>query len=39
MNELTYNELEMVIEVANSRKIEKIRIRKISSDEPGSPVF
>jgi CBS domain containing-hemolysin-like protein len=35
---VTYNELEMVIEVANSRKIEKIRIRKISPDEPGSPV-
>jgi len=33
---LTYNELEMVIEAANSRKIEKIRIRKISSDDPGS---
>lgn len=37
MNErLTYNDLEMVIEAASSRKIEKIRIRKISSDEPGS---
>jgi len=33
---LTYNDLEMVIEAASSRKIEKIRIRKISSDEPGS---
>ena len=35
---VSYNELEMVIEVANSRKIEKIRIRRISSDDPGSPV-
>jgi CBS domain containing-hemolysin-like protein len=35
---VTYNELEMVIEVANSRKIEKIRIRRISSDDPDSPV-
>jgi CBS domain containing-hemolysin-like protein len=35
---VTYNELEMVIEAANSRKIEKIRIRKISSDDLDSPV-
>jgi CBS domain containing-hemolysin-like protein len=35
---LTYNELEMVIEVANSRKIERIRIRRISSEDPGSPI-
>ncbi len=31
--ELTYNNLQMVIEAASSRKIERIRIRKFSSDE------
>jgi len=35
---LTYNDLEMVIEAADSRKIEKIRIHKISSEDPGSPI-
>jgi CBS domain containing-hemolysin-like protein len=33
---LAYNDLEMVIEAANSRKIEKIRIRKISPNDSGS---
>ena len=33
---LTYSNLEMVIEAASSRKIERIRIRKISSDDPDS---
>jgi len=33
---LTYSNLEMVIEVASSRKIERICIRKISSDDPDS---
>jgi magnesium and cobalt transporter len=35
---LTYNDLEMVIEAANSRKIEKIRIRKIGSASSVSPI-
>jgi CBS domain containing-hemolysin-like protein len=34
---LKYNDLEMVIEAANSRKIEKIRIRKSSPDDLESP--
>jgi CBS domain containing-hemolysin-like protein len=34
--QLTYDNLQMVIEAASSRKIERIRIRKVSSDEPGS---
>lgn len=34
--QLTYENLQMVIEAASSRKIERIRIRKVSSDEPGS---
>jgi magnesium and cobalt transporter len=33
---LTYSNLELVIEAASSRKIERIRIRKISSDDPDS---
>jgi CBS domain containing-hemolysin-like protein len=33
---LTYNELEIVIEAASSRKIEKIHIRKVSPDDSGS---
>jgi magnesium and cobalt transporter len=35
---LVYNDLEMVIEAASSRKIEKIHIRRINADEPGSPL-
>jgi CBS domain containing-hemolysin-like protein len=31
--QLTFNNLQMVIEAASSRKIERIRIRKVSSDE------
>ena len=34
--QLTFDNLQMVIEAASSRKIERIRIRKVSSDEPGS---
>jgi len=34
---LKFHDLEMVIEVANSRKIERIRIRKSSPDDPDSP--
>ncbi len=33
---LTYSNLEMLIEAASSRKIERIRIRKISPDDPDS---
>jgi len=33
---LTFSNLELVIEAASSRKIERIRIRKISSDDPDS---
>ena len=36
--ELTYNNLQMVIEAASSRKIERIRIRKFSSDEADADV-
>jgi len=35
---LVYNDLEMLIEAASSRKLEKIRIRRINADEPGSPL-
>ncbi len=34
---LTFDDLEMVIEAANSRKIERIRIRKISPEGPDAP--
>jgi CBS domain containing-hemolysin-like protein len=34
---LNFHDLEMVIEAANSRKIDRIRIRKSSPDDPDSP--